>query len=284
MQGPDLLVAAGGDGTIRLALEASARSQKHIPVGIVPLGTGNLLARNLDLYDENLLFDPLDKAVKTLIEGKIFKMDMGLMNGNYFAVAAGVGPMSDAILSPERQDKVNWRMLAYASSLVQTINQPPTLFKITMDGESVTVGASGIFITNIADLGLGALSESARMDDGILDLCVLSPQEFHDYLEMGFRFTGAVGGAQAAHAAYYVKKVTTVDIEVLPVSRQSSVLQKSWRRIKQSFGVYDKPPLLTYSEVTAMIDGDSCGTTPIHIEVAPRAVSIMVPKNFAQTN
>ncbi len=276
-QGCDLLVAAGGDGTIRLALEASARSMLHVPVGIIPAGTGNQLARNLGIYEDNILADPLDKAIQTLIDGKVFEMDLGVMNGNYFAVAAGAGPMSDAILSPEQNDKINWRMFAYASSLVQTLAQPPTLFEITADGESFSVAASGIFVTNISELGMGALSETALLDDGILDLCVLAPQEFQDYLDVGFRFVGGIGGEQAA---YYVKKVTSVDIKVLPVSRHASLVGKTWRRIKNLFGVNERPALVVHKEATAMIDGDACGTTPMHIEVAPRIVSVLVPRSL----
>lgn len=280
--GSDLLVATGGDGTIRLALEAASLAPQPIPVGIVPAGTGNQLARNLGLYDENILSDPLDKAVETLINGKLFSMDLGIMNGHRFAVAAGVGPMSDAILTPEHHDKVNWKMLAYAGSLVQTIAQPPLLMKVTADGESFTVAASGIFISNIADLGIGLLSESARLDDGILDLCVLAPMEFHDYLEMGFCFAGGLAGGLAGeqHAPYYVKKVKTVNLEVVPVSRHSSILDKTWRRLKSSLGFYEKPKLVVNKEAVAMIDGDGCGTTPMRIEVAPQAVSVLVPEEF----
>jgi len=277
--GSELLIAAGGDGTIRMALEAASLAPERIPVGIVPVGTGNQLARNLGLYEDNILSDPIDKAVDTLIEGKQFAMDLGVMNGHRFAVSAGVGPMSDAILMPQHIDKVNWRMLAYAGSLVQTITQPPLLIRVTADDEApFNVAASGIFVTNISDLGIGLLSESARLDDGILDLCVLAPQEFHDYLEMGFRFAGGMADTQPA--PYYVRKVRKVTLEVVPVSRHSSILNKTWRRVKNSFGVYEKPPLLLNKEATAMIDGDACGTTPMHIEVAPHAVSIMVPQNF----
>ncbi|HMX47990.1 MAG TPA: acylglycerol kinase family protein, partial [Candidatus Obscuribacter sp.] len=58
----DLIVAAGGDGTVRMVLHCLASRQLPIPAGIIPLGTGNLLARNLKIYEENLLVDPIEKA------------------------------------------------------------------------------------------------------------------------------------------------------------------------------------------------------------------------------
>ena len=65
----DLIVAAGGDGTIRFALAAVAARKSHVPVGIIPLGTGNQLARNLLVYEENMLSDPLEDSMSVLMGG-----------------------------------------------------------------------------------------------------------------------------------------------------------------------------------------------------------------------
>ncbi len=280
--GCDLVLAAGGDGTVRLALEAARRFEEKggvIDVGIVPVGTGNQLARNLSLYDDNFLIDPVDRAIDCILTGQPVRIDLGVMNGHYFAVAAGVGPMSDAIVSPDPKDKANWRLLAYASSLVQTIAQVPVLFHVHADGDSFQIGASGIFVSNIADLGLGSFSQSASLIDGLLDLCILAPREFQDYLEMGFRFAGGSGGDQSS--PYYVRQVRQVDIEVLPISHQSSVLERTWRNMKKRFGIDEPTPLAMHSEVAAMIDGDPCGDTPMHIEVIPQAVSVLAPHDFS---
>ena len=272
----ELLVAAGGDGTIRMVLEAAAKSEFAPKVGILPVGTGNQLARNLYIYDDNILnVNPLDKALKTLLTGKPISIDLGIMNGHYFAVAAGAGPMSDAIVSPEQSDKANWKMLAYASSLVQTLAQPPVRFEINADGEEFRVAASGLFVTNISDFGVGALSESASINDGLLDLCILSPKEFQDYLELGFAFAGAMIGNN--EAPYYIKKIKEVDVKVLPVSRRASVIHNTWRKVKGAFGMYEKPALMINPDAVAMVDGDACGTTPMHIEVAPNAVTVLAP-------
>src|SRR6516164_1339993 len=55
LRASDLIVAAGGDGTIRLVLGAVAQMKSSVPVSIMPLGTGNQLARNLAIYEENIL-------------------------------------------------------------------------------------------------------------------------------------------------------------------------------------------------------------------------------------
>ncbi|HEY9785453.1 MAG TPA: diacylglycerol kinase family protein [Candidatus Obscuribacterales bacterium] len=272
---PDLVVAAGGDGTVRFVLGACAESRIRAPVGILPLGTGNQLARNLGIYEDNILTDPLEDALKVLLEGKPFPIDLGLMNGHYFCVAAGAGPLSDAVILPDHQDKVNWKMLAYASSMIQTLALPPVTFRLTMIGESFTVQASGVFITNIADLGVGKLSESAEVNDGLLDLCVLNPIEFQDYLELGFRFAGGFVGGKAP---YYIRKVSSLLVEVAPEPVRLTRLQEFGHKVKEMFTGKSEPPPPIHKEVIAMIDGDACGTTPMQIEVVPGAVAIIAPQ------
>src|SRR6516165_7557399 len=266
IRGNDLLIAAGGDGTIRLVLGTLAHLKSQIPVAIMPLGTGNQLARNLSIYEDNLLIDSLDNALDIALKGVPMPIDLGLMNGEYFAVAAGAGPMSDAVLIPNRHEKATWKMLAYMSSMVQTFALPPVVFRLTVDGEEFRVTASGLFVTNIADLGVGRLSDTAVLDDGFLDLCILNPRNFKDYLTLGFRFAGGFVGGEAP---YYIKKVRTVDVEVQPVASRLSRVQKLGQRIREFMRgdtVEDRP---VYQKVTAMIDGDACGTTPMHIEVVP---------------
>jgi diacylglycerol kinase family enzyme len=275
----DLIAAAGGDGTIRFALEAVAQRHSEIPVGIIPLGTGNQLARNLSIYEEHILADPLEASVSTLLSGIPQRIDLGVMNGHYFSVAAGCGPLSDAVLTPGHEDKVNWKMLAYASSMIQTFALPPVVFKISIpDEEPFLVSASGIFVTNISDLGMGMLSESASLTDGLLDLCILNPSQFQDYIELGFRFAGGFVGGKAP---YYIRKLKALDIEVVPVRSKLSRFQSMGHRIRSFLeGTPDEQhPVKT--EVIAALDGDAFGTTPMHIEIAPLAVNVMVPPRVA---
>jgi len=276
----DLLVAAGGDGTLRFVLAAVAMAKSEVPVGIIPLGTGNQLARNLSIYSENILGDPLNDALSVILHGQPMKIDLGVMNGQHFCVAAGAGPMSDAILLPDRHDKNNWKMLAYASSMIQTFALPPVVFQIKADEETFKVAASGVFVTNIADLGVGTLSETALINDGLLDLCILNPSQFGEYMELGFRFAGGFVGGQAP---YYIKKVSSLDVEVVPVRSRLSRFQTVGHKIRNFFkGTSEfRPPMV--SQVTAMIDGDACGTTPMHIEVIPSAVTVMVPAQIADS-
>jgi diacylglycerol kinase family enzyme len=270
----DLVIAAGGDGTVRLVLAALAHYKLSVPVGILPLGTGNQLARNLMIYEENLFSDSLQQALNVVLTGKPRAIDLGIMNGEYFAVAAGVGPFSDAIIQPDANEKATWRMLAYASSMVQTFIVPPVIFKINADGEDFKVRASGVFITNIADLGVGTLSETAEIDDGWLDLCVLDPHEFTDYLNLGFRFAGGFAGGKAP---YYIRKVQQLTLDIDTGPRRLSGWQKFGTRLRTYF-TGEKPNLpAVIPKVAAMIDGDAHGFTPIEISVASKVVRVIAP-------
>ena len=275
----DLIIAAGGDGTIRFVLGAVAEAKSNVPVGLLPMGTGNQLCRNIGVYDENLLVDTLHESLQIIFNGAPKRIDLGLMNGQYFCVAAGAGPLSDAILLPEQLEKANWKMLAYAGSVLQTFGLEPVVFKITLPNETFKIAAAGLFVTNIADLGVGTLSETAEINDGLLDLCILNPTEFQDYLELGFRFAG---GFVSGQAPYYIRKVTNVTIEATSEPIRLSRLQKVRRSVISFFSGPALEQPKTEKKVTAMIDGDAYGTTPMVIQVVPNAVSVMAPKTAIQ--
>jgi diacylglycerol kinase family enzyme len=270
----DMVVAAGGDGTVRLVLSAMANCPSKAKVGIVPMGTANILARNLELYEENILSDPLDDAISVILNGSEKQIDLGIMNGHYFSVAAGAGPLADATIQAGRFDKANWKLLAYATSMMHKFALPPVVFGITADNDQFQLAASGIFVSNVANVGMGMLSDTAELDDGWLDMCILNPQHFRDYFRLGFHFTvGAFGG----EAPYYIRKVKKVHLEVLPIRSPISSFQFLSQRVRNyvSGKSGNLPPRM--KEATAMIDGDACGTLPMDIEVVPQAVTILVP-------
>lgn len=272
----DLVVVAGGDGTVRMLLHAAASHNLETPVGIIPLGTGNLLARNLKIYDDNILTDQIDRAIGIILKEKAEAIDLGIMNGQYFAAAAGVGPLSDAIIAPDQRDKETWKMLAYASSMMQTLTEAPMPFQITADGEEFKVDATGIFVTNISDLGVGTLSDTASMHDGLLDLCILSPREFGDYLNYGFHFAAPQNVLSGGKAPYYVRKVKSLKIQALQRKRANKFFDAGLSRMRDIFTGKKTNSSQNAGALTAMIDGDACGTTPINIEVAPRAVNVIM--------
>lgn len=269
-----LVAAAGGDGTIRLVLGAVSEAAPEVPVAIIPLGTGNQLARNLRVFADSLVGDPLDEAIHTMLTGVPTRIDLGVMNGHYFCVAAGCGPLSDAVIGPSHEVKQNLRMFAYVGSIVTNLAAPPVNIRVQTGSDDFMVSASGIFITNVADLGVGRLSDSAELNDGLLDLCIMTPAQFGDYLQLGFRFTG--GGLFGGEAPYYIRKVSTVTLNVVPVESQLSDFQAMAHKVRTALrGESADAPV--YSEVVAMVDGDACGTTPMVVETRGNAVAVLTP-------
>ncbi len=241
---PKLVIAAGGDGTIRQILGSFAESQTEVPVGLIPFGTGNQLARNLKVLEENIFLDPIQHAVDVIANGKPKSIDLGKMNNNYFCVAAGAGPVCDAILAPTQEEKTSWGMLAYLAPMIQTVASPAVQFRVTADGDTFDVKALAVIVTNVADMGFARISVNAALDDGYLDLCIITLAEFGDYVKLGFDLASSM---ILGDTPFYKRKVKKVKVESLN------------------------------GPVVANVDGDPLGFTPMEIEVVPRAVKILCP-------
>ncbi len=269
----DLIIAAGGDGTIRFALAALAKANSDIPAAIFPLGTGNVLARNLGIWQEKMFADPLEHAFDFVLKGQPTRMDMGMMNGEYFAGMAGVGPISDAFMKPDRAEKSNFRLLAYIKALLATIAMRPRIFKITTGGRSFKVQASGVFVSNVEDLGIGRAVDLNALTDGSLDLHIINPRRFRDYVDLGFRFTG---GNRQDHVSDYALRVKEAVVEVVPRTGVRSAFQTTIVKLKEFFTGKCSTESNRGEELPCMIDGEECGVSPMRVTVIPHAVNVMV--------
>jgi diacylglycerol kinase family enzyme len=272
LQSPlDRVIVLGGDGTARFALAALAQSGANIPVGIVPLGTANVLARNLGILDCGFFAKSTENALSVLKSGKAMSIDLGVMNGEYFAVTAAVGPFSDAFIRPKLREKKALGLFAYARTMLQTITQPPRLFRITMDGFTFETLASGVFVSNVEDLGLGRPPDINELTDGFLALNIFTPNKIKDYVEIGFRFAH---GDIDASPPQYLRKVKEVLIEADTEGGTVGALRRG-ATSDLTAGAGVEPGL--HSGLRAMIDGEEWGTTPMHVKVVPKAAQVLVP-------
>jgi YegS/Rv2252/BmrU family lipid kinase len=187
--GVDLIVAAGGDGTVRAVCEEVART--GVAVGILPHGTGNLLARNLgiplNIRDAlDVAFSGQDKA----IDLGTYKTDSG--TDTCFLVMAGLG-MDAAIMTgvdDTLKEKVGW--LAYFVSGVKAARFPAMKVEISVDdGEFKKFKARTVVVGNVGFLQGGIpLLPDAQIDDGMLDVVVLAPKRFIGWLAIIVRVIG----------------------------------------------------------------------------------------------
>lgn len=168
--GVDVVIAAGGDGTVTAC--ASGLAGSSVPVAIIPVGTGNLLARNLGV--------PMDEAhaLRVALEGTDRQIDVGLANGTPFVAMAGLGLDADMLSSTSESAKRRFGYAAYVVSVLKHLRDRPIRATITADGEPPRrLRTSGIVVGNVGWLQAGLpLFPDAQPDDGILDVVVLPPR------------------------------------------------------------------------------------------------------------
>ncbi|HET6192551.1 MAG TPA: diacylglycerol kinase family protein [Trebonia sp.] len=174
LDGIDLVVAVGGDGTVRGCAEGLART--GVPLAIVPHGTANLLARTLRVPGHPKAALGVALAVTQGAGGVDRTIDLAVADEVPFTAMAGMGLDAAVVAGTRLKHQFGW--LAYAVSGAAHLALPPSRFSIRLDGgapvertaRSVVVGNSGLLP------GGFSLLPDARPDDGLLDVGVLAPR------------------------------------------------------------------------------------------------------------
>jgi diacylglycerol kinase (ATP) len=182
-QGMDLVIAAGGDGTVRSCAEGLAGTD--VPMGIVPLGTGNLLARTLGIpvHPKAALGVALDDKCDTTDT----RIDLATADGTPFTAMAGMGLDAAVVAATKLKHRFGW--LAYAMSGAVHLAIPPVPFSIRIDdGHVVTREARSVVVGNSGLLPGGfTLLPEARVNDGLLDVGVLAPHGPFGWVQVATR-------------------------------------------------------------------------------------------------
>jgi diacylglycerol kinase (ATP) len=180
--GSATVVACGGDGTVRAVLQGVAGHD--VPMGIVPLGTGNLLASNLGLPSG------VD-AVPTAVTGAPKLMDLGVVNDERFAVMAGVG--FDATMIGETSSSLKRKVgpLAYVLTAARNLGSLRSkVFRVTVTVDDTTWrGRSALVLVGNCGTVTGGLEvfPDAVPDDGILDVAILSARGPRQWMSVLWR-------------------------------------------------------------------------------------------------
>ena len=171
-QGFDALVCYGGDGT---AMEiAAGAADGGIPLGLVPGGTGNLLAGNLRL--------PRDAAAaaRVILAGRTAAIDLGTVERpdgtHYFAVCSGTGFDARLMARTGAAEKRRWKMAAYVMHAFATLPDVTSpLHRVTVDGVAHELPAAMVLVANCGELvpPFLRLRDNVAPDDGWLDVLVL---------------------------------------------------------------------------------------------------------------
>lgn len=231
------VLVGGGDGTVNGILPALLHTEAAL--GILPVGTVNVLARELHVPLE------LEPALQTAITGTPKQVDVGQANGKPFVLMAGLGFDARVVADVTPRDKEIFGPLAYITAGIGALaNHRSSRFTLAMDDFTVQVPAWLMIVGNAASYAYElTLSPEARMDDGLLDVCLFAEQTALD------RLTQLAATAVGLH------------------TRHPNVILFRTRALR----ITADPP------VAVQLDGDPAGQSPVEIGVLPGALKVMTP-------
>jgi YegS/Rv2252/BmrU family lipid kinase len=185
-QGVDVVLVAGGDGTVMSCVSALAGSPT--PLAVLPSGTGNLLATNLGLPGD------LDEAAQVALHGHRRRLDVGALagegvDGDRFVVMSGMGFDAAMLRDADPAMKSRVGAFAYVLSGLRQIGRRPAEYRITLDGlPPFSRVGQGMLVGNLGRLqgGLDVLP-GAQPDDGVLDVGVLQVRSLAGWLRLAGR-------------------------------------------------------------------------------------------------
>ena len=174
--GAQVVFACGGDGTVRAVVAGLLDSGAALAV--LPAGTGNLLAGNLGLPE-----DPA-QAVQVAVAGGRRSVDVGLVDGQVFAVMAGMG--FDAAMMGDAQDRLKATIgpIAYVLSAVRHLRDRPMRLTVQVDDRTpVRCVARSVLVGNVGRLQGGvALMPDAVPDNGLMEVAILRPRHLGQWI------------------------------------------------------------------------------------------------------
>ena len=242
----DVVAVFGGDGTTMQA--AAALVGTDVALGVIPGGTGNLLAGNLRIPASPA------RAARALVRAKPRLFDLGRMERSaepqYFAVACGAGYDARVMAGTLSEHKRRWGMAAYVATTLRLMSElRSTLHSITIDGVEYEANAAMVLVANCGEVipPFVKLGPGITPDDGLLDVVVVRADSFPQSLRAVWDLLRLTPGAASGPDAY--------------------VGHARGREVKVET---DRPQ-------PVQLDGEPGGTTPFTVSVVPGAIRIMVP-------
>ncbi len=235
-KGADLIIASGGDGTVNEV--ACALVNTGIPMGILPAGSGNGLARCLGISMSYAL------ALRTIIRGNTKMMDVAYVNDMLYTSIAGIG--FDAFVAQKFAESSIRGMISYMQIVLQEFSAYKSItYKLKIDGVSVERHALMIIFANSNQFGFNTrIAPDAKVDDGFLDVCVVKKMPVSQLLNVGFHMMKGTMD-KTPYVEYFRGQNITID---------------------------------NGSELVMNIDGEPKPIkTPIHISIKPLALCVIVP-------
>jgi YegS/Rv2252/BmrU family lipid kinase len=241
----ELVIVAGGDGTVMEAMSGLLKSGASLPLAQIPSGTANLLARALLIPT-----DP-QEALELVFSGKQERLDVGYLpdEQRYFSLMAGAGYDARLIKDANRELKNSLGFAAYLlTGLKNLFRLPPARIDLEVDGQHHRFRAHTVMVMNVGQIGsnLISLGPDIYPHDGKLNLAVFS----------SLSLWGAI------RILFLILTRQFVGHSDLSYFRASQIRVSAY------------PPLPTE------IDGESLGNTPLRIKIIPNGISLIVPQDY----
>lgn len=236
--GVDALVVVGGDGMVNVGLQATATTSTAL--GVVPCGTGNDVARYLDLHRCSPLV-AADRIVRALATGSRRTLDLARTGGRYYATVLAAG--FDAVVN-ERANTMTWprgQMRYNLATLLELRTFEPRSYVLELDDRTMSTDAMLVAVGNGPSFGGGLrIAEGARLDDGLLDVIVIGPLTKPDLVRTYPRLFKGTHTTHPQFERHLARRVTIA-----------------------------APGIVAYA------DGERFGPLPLSIESVPAAVEVL---------
>jgi diacylglycerol kinase (ATP) len=244
-EGVDVVAVFGGDGTTMQA--AAALVGTEIALGVIPGGTGNLLAGNLRIPASP------ERAARALVSGRPRPFDLGRMERPggpvYFAVACGAGYDARVMAGTPSEHKRRWGMAAYVATTLRLMTDiRSTSHVITIDGVEYDAEGAMVLVANCGEVipPLVRLRAGIRPDDGLLDVVVMRANSFGESVRAVWDLLRDAPTAEGQETYVGYARGREIRVETDPVQ-------------------------------PVQLDGEPGGETPFTVAVVPGAIKIMVP-------
>ncbi|WP_029905830.1 diacylglycerol kinase family protein [Prevotella sp. 10(H)] len=240
----DYVVAVGGDGTVNEVARTLVDSD--IVLGIIPLGSGNGLARDLNI--------PVDakKAMNTILEENIISIDYGKVNNErIFFCTCGMG--FDAEVAAMSSGKKSRGSFMYIKNMLETfIKQKPQTYEIICPEGTIKDEAFVVTCANASQYGYNAhIAPHADIQDGMMNIAILKPLSILDVPQTSLQL--------------FAKKIDENNKMIELITNEATIK-------RESAGVMH-------------IDGDPVEMgTEIHVKIIPKGLKVLVPKDLPKKN
>lgn len=237
----DRIIIGGGDGTLNAAVAALLTST--LPLGILPLGTANDLARTLGIP-----LNPIG-ACDVITAGKLHRIDLGCVNGHYFFNVAHIGFGVTLARQLSAETKKQWGVFGYARTAFAALrNRSSFRAEIRDNGREHKTRCFQIAIGNGRHFGGGlAVAHDARIDDHALDVWSLEPFNLWELIALA---PAMLRGRHLEHRRVWHSRTRSVEIR-------------------------------TRKRMPVSADGELTTHTPATFRVLPSAIPVYVPASYA---